>query len=478
MIGNSGRGATVTVAALLLGTPAWAASRLPQARIADAILAALVESSGVPGMGASIWQNGKIVWTGSAGLRDVEARLPVTRETRFRFASVSKLFTVVAAAKLREQGKLDAEAPISSMLPYLPPAWRTITSAQLAAHTAGVPHYQAMDEERGKQHFTTVRAAAAQVVLRPLLAAPGTAYSYSSWGYVLLSAVVEAQAGKPFLDVLANDIAPSLALGPDTTGLSLHQASRAYEFAAHTAVEAPAHDFSYTWGGGGLGGTAPALATFGGRLLGGRPVSRSTLEWMQTPARLADGTLVRDQDYTVGFGWRRSTDLGGRRILHHAGSAIGARSALLLYPEQATAVALLSNASWTSAIEQSAQMLAAPFFPQPSGKTGTACPVRATSHRTWEKDETTAPISRPVQFSVIEGVCTGRIPMPPELAARLAGFPQASAHFLTIVGTDLNGGLSQAALVTPMGAYPMISLGSGRFQAQFGEQSRLTIQFE
>ncbi len=424
---NWGGLASGAAGALLASTPA-AASDMPQAaRISDAILAALLESSGVPGMAASIWQDGRIVWIGSAGLRDMGAGLPVTKDTRFRFASVSKLFAATAAAKLREQGKLDVDAPVSSHIPYLPQGWPIITTAQLAAHTAGIPHYQDMDENRGMRHFNSVREAVALVAGRPLISTPGAAYSYSSWGYVLLSAVVEAQAGKPYLDVVAQDLAPGLAIGPDATGTADHQASKAYEFVDHIAREAPAHDFSYTWGGGGLAGTAPALAAFGGRVVSGSLVSGATLEWMAKPASLTNGTTVSERDYTVGFGWRRSTDVRGRRILHHAGSAIGARSALVLYPEQTTAIGLLSNAGWTSAIDTSAQALAAPFLPQPR-KGAKPCPVEVTSHHAWDDKEDAVAKRGTARFAIVNGVCIGRISVPARLAARLQGFHSGLRH--------------------------------------------------
>ena len=474
---NWGGLASGAFGALLASTPATASDTAQAARISDAILAALVESSGVPGMGASIWQDGRIVWIGSAGLRDVDGGLPVTKDTRFRFASVSKLFAATAAARLREQGKLDVDAPISSLIPYLRQGWPTVTTAQLAAHTAGIPHYQSLDESRGTRHFNSVRDAVALVAGRPLLAAPGAAYSYSSWGYVLLSAVVEAQAGKPFLNIVAQDIAPGLAIGPDATGSAAQQASKAYEFVDHLAREAPAHDFSYTWAGGGLGGTAPALAAFGGRVLSGGLVSAATLQWIEKPARLTDGTAAGERDYTVGFGWRRSTDVQGRRILHHAGAAIGARSAVLLYPDQSMVVGLLSNASWTSAIELSARTLAAPFLPQQHGKSARACPVKVASHQVWENNEGAARKGGTARFAVVNGVCIGRIPVPASLAARFGGFPQRTALHLTIIGTDHAGGLSSAALVTPMGAYQLMPIGGGRYQARFDEKSSLTLRF-
>src|SRR3546814_17706682 len=82
---------------------------------------------------------------------------------------------------------------------------------------------------------------------------------------------------------------------------------------------------------------------------------------MWTPTRLIDGSAVADRDDLIGFGWRIGSDSNGERIVHHAGVAIGARSALLLYPDRGESVSLLSTAVWGSDIKATAAMLAMPF---------------------------------------------------------------------------------------------------------------------
>ncbi|MDQ3040033.1 MAG: beta-lactamase family protein, partial [Pseudomonadota bacterium] len=160
-------------------------------RVSNLILSALVGTNGVPGMGASVWRNGDVAWTGSAGYRDLDLKRPVDANTIFRLASVSKLFAATAAAKLREQGSLNVEAPVRSIVGYLPDRWPAITSAQLAAHTSGIPHYQTADANRGGHRFATVREAVGVFQDRDLLFTPNKSYHYSSYGYTLLTAVVE-----------------------------------------------------------------------------------------------------------------------------------------------------------------------------------------------------------------------------------------------------------------------------------------------
>lgn len=471
---NLGRRAAMALAcATMLLARAAAAAPAPPERVADAILAALVESNGVPGMGAALWQDGRLRWRGSAGFSDLAQRRPVSGDTQFRLASVSKLFAVTAAAQLREQGRLDVHGPISSILPWVPPGWPPISTAQLAAHTAGIPHYQDIDAGLGSRHYNSVREAAGLVTGRALLTPPGTAYSYSSWGYVLLSAVVEAAAGTAYLDVLARKVTKGLAIGPDATSPDNPAAATPYEFVDHVIRPAKPHDYSYTWGGGGLFGTAPAVAQFGGRLLDGSLVSPATLAWLTTPALLADGTPVREREYTIGFGWRHHRDQDGRPLLHHAGNAIGARSALVLYPQERAAISLLSNASWVASIEQTAQMLAAPFLPPPATP-AMPCPLAATTQQAWYGD---AASQGAVRFAMIDGICVGELPIPPNLAARFDNYLQRRATRLTIIGIDAAGGLARAALVTPMGAFDLRPTGDGRYRADFSATSHILLKF-
>lgn len=467
---------TALLVTALSGMPAQAGGETDEARasrISDAILTALVESNGVPGMGAAVWRDGRIVWSGSAGFRNIDAGAPVTNETVFRFASVSKLFAATAAARLREQGRLDVEAPIGAIVPYLSTRWAPMTTAQLASHTAGIPHYQDVDMDRGGRRFGSVQEAAGIFRDRDLLFLPGARYSYSSWGYVLLSAVIEEAAGETYLEHIAREITRGLAIGPDRTGAGDPAVSIAYEFVDDGVRPAADHDYSYTWAGGGFGGTAPALAEFGGRVIAGRLLSRESLDWMLTPATLTDGTAAAEREFPVGFGWRTGRDADGRALAHHAGVTSGARSALVGYPDHDLAVSLLSNASWTSSIEQSAQMIAAPFLPADPTPEISPCPTDSISYEAWFDDVRSEGEAR---FALMDGLCIGQIAAPQALADFVDRFPQRDAASLTIVGVDLNGGLSRGALVTPIGVFDLRAQGDGGYRARFSETRALTLR--
>lgn len=448
------------------------------ARRADLILDSLVEINGVPGMAGSVWKDGGIIWTGAAGYADVEAGRPADGDTIFRLASVSKLFTVMAAGRLRDQGRLDLDAPVRSLLPWLPDRWPDISARQLAAHTSGMPHYQTVDADRGGTRYASVRDAVDLFQDRDLLAVPGQAYEYSSWGFVLISAEVEAAAGTPFLDYLKAEITPGLEIGPDATDSDNPHASRAYAFADSRFLPAPPHDFSYSWGGGGLGATAPAVAAWGGRVLEGRVVTRETFEWMQQPMPLNAGGVAAADGYEVGFGWRAARDADGRRLAHHAGVAVGARSSLVLYPDQGAATAVLSNALWVASIDVTAQMLAASFLPVERDGPVIECPVGAARYTgTWGE----AGIEGEARFEVREGICVGDLAIASGNAFgdMLNGQPQGDSSTLKVIGVEAGAGLGRAALVTPIGVYDLRGDGDGAWRSPLGGGARsLTIRID
>jgi serine beta-lactamase-like protein LACTB len=444
---------------------------------ADRLLAELVAQNGVPGMGAAVWQDGRIVWRGSAGYRDLAAGSPVDADTVFRLASVSKLITVAAAAQLAESGKLDLDAPVATLWNGGNPDWAPFTLRQLAAHTAGLPHYQAQDRDRGGRHYPSTREAVGIFRDRPLLSAPGSSYSYSSWGYTLISAVVEARAGQPFLDYVAEQVTPGLTIVPDATHSGNADASRAYALDGRgRPVEAERHDYSYTWGGGGFGATPSALAEFGGRMQRGQVVPAARFRDMLEPARLNDGREVRGDgdDYAVGFGWRTLTDIDGRLRAQHAGNTLGARSSLVTWPElpraEQTAAALLSNMEWTSSIDQSAAMLAAPFQAVPAGLVPADCPLDA--HR-FEGRHRGQPARGAASFALQNGVCTGRLVPEGELKAYFDNFPQKDVEALRVIGLYPGQGLARAALVTPIGIYDLRAQADGSFVARLGANAEL-----
>src|SRR5205823_229375 len=99
-------------------------------------------SGDVPGTSVLVLRDGRIVHRAGYGLADLEAHVPVTPQTNFRLASMSKQFTAAAIEILARRGTLSYDDPITRFLPTLPAYARNITIRQLLTHSSGLLDYE------------------------------------------------------------------------------------------------------------------------------------------------------------------------------------------------------------------------------------------------------------------------------------------------------------------------------------------------
>jgi CubicO group peptidase (beta-lactamase class C family) len=150
----------------------------------------------VPGAALLVLKDGKPLLRKGYGLANLEQHTPVTPQTDFRLASVSKQFTAAAILLLAEDGKLSLDDPVRHWLPSLPAANGKVTLRQLLDHTGGLIDYEDLIPPGQTAQLND------QDVLRMLSAtpnsyfAPGSSYRYSNSGYVLLGLVVEKASGQ------------------------------------------------------------------------------------------------------------------------------------------------------------------------------------------------------------------------------------------------------------------------------------------
>ncbi len=295
----------------------------------------------IPGMAVAVVRNGGVALVQTFGLADLENNVPVTRQTMFRFASVSKPITAVAIMQLVEAGHLSLDATMPSLGLEVPAHLSSITVRQVLAHQSGLRHYQPRAGHEPLQHFTTLTEAFAAHSADPLAFAPGTRFSYSTYGYVALGCALESATGNIFL----NQVRSRVFLPAD---MSNARADHLYEIIPQRARgyflsrngqwrnSEPA-DNSGKIPGGGFIGTIDDLAAFAAALQNDKLVSAATRETMWTPQKLTDGTAT---DYALGW---HVIAKNGHREVYHSGSQASASSFLYLQPEQHVAVAVLSN---------------------------------------------------------------------------------------------------------------------------------------
>src|SRR2546428_3449985 len=155
----------------------------------------------IAGLQVAVGVDGKLVWSEGFGYADVARKVPVTAETQFRIGSVSKPLTAAALALLYERGKLDLDAPVQRYVPSFPDKGYPIPTRQLAGHLAGIRHYRG-DEFVLHRRFGSVAEGLTIFQDDSLLFPPGTRFSYSSYGWNLISAVIQGAPGAGLLQVL------------------------------------------------------------------------------------------------------------------------------------------------------------------------------------------------------------------------------------------------------------------------------------
>jgi len=316
---------------------------------------------GSPGLSAAVAVNGKIVWAEGLGEADLESHVPVSQDTRFRVGSLSKLLTAAAAARLVEDGRLELDAPVQRYVPGFPDKGQPITARQLAGHLAGIRHYTPADFLLPLKRYPRLADGLEIFQGDPLLHLPGSAYSYTSYGYNLLGAVVEGAGGKEFLAVVDELVSRPLGLAATTADVPekiVEHRARPYRRGADGIENERPIDSSYKWPSGGYLSTASDLVRFGSAHLADGFLKPETRALLFTSQKTAAG-----EETGVGIGWRIGKEkTTGRRFYHHGGSIEGGRAFLLLLPEEGVAVAILANLSRAEFAEAEALKLAELFI--------------------------------------------------------------------------------------------------------------------
>jgi serine beta-lactamase-like protein LACTB len=336
----------LTLSVLSLAQQLDIGSRIP---LIEKMIAEEMEKNSIPGVAVAIAKDGKLIYSKGFGFADLENKVPFTAQTVSRIGSISKTFTALAAMQLVEQGKLNLDAEVQTYVPTFPKKSAPITIRQLLCHQSGIRHYKPGGNEMlSNIHYVTVESALAIFKDDPLLNEPGEKYSYTTYGYNLLSRAVETASGESFTDYVQKHIVDPLGLKQTYFDNRIkiipgraHFYTRATNFSP--VINVPQVDQSNKWGGGGLLSTVEDLIKYGVSYDSEKLAKRGTIEQMWTSQKTKAGNPT-----AYGLGWNIATDQGKRRV-EHSGGSMGATSILTKYPEQGLIIAALVNCDHFSA---------------------------------------------------------------------------------------------------------------------------------
>lgn len=284
---------------------------------------------------------GKTLLDKGYGLADPETGTPNTPLTAFQIASISKQFNAALILLLQERGALSVHDRIAPWLPRCPDAWQPITIHHLLSHTSGIGHW------RDLPNFNLYQPMARDDLIRvfqrePLKFQPGSGWSYSSPGYVLLAHIVEQVTGERYASVLAEAIFRPLGL--DRTGAGNNPPGQG-ERASPCSKGEPRASFELDTVGIGTGdiwSTTGDMARWDEALAAQKLLSAESTRAMFAPHAAVPEDAPGLTDVRYGYGWYQA-QFGGHAIVHHPGDNAGFQAINVMVPDDDALVVVLAN---------------------------------------------------------------------------------------------------------------------------------------
>jgi CubicO group peptidase (beta-lactamase class C family) len=289
-------------------------------------------------------KKGQIIYKKAFGMADREWNIPITIDSKFKIASLSKSFTALAVLQLVQEGKIRLDGTIKDYIPdYSGRAGDSITIRNLLTHTSGIRSNLEPKEELVQQRlYHTLRDMVKYAESADLLFKPGTKFGYSNFGYNILAYIVEIVTGKPFHIVLKEKIfdpAGMINSSQYDNNLVEKKLVKGYEYKLlYGYRNADFVDASLTVGPGGLISTAGDLELFDRAMYSQKLLSNKYLAWIFTPNKPGN----------YGYGWFISKKaLPGNNdsiiIADHAGSIDGFGSYMARIMSDSLFVVVLKN---------------------------------------------------------------------------------------------------------------------------------------
>ncbi len=291
-------------------------------------------------------KNGLPVFTAAHGYANLDHHVPNKLDTRFNLGSMNKMFTAVAVAQLVEAGKLSFDDAIVEHIPDYPneEVARSVTVHQLLTHTSGLGNYWTPEFQRtSKELFREVADYLPLFVDQPLLFEPGSAWSYSNSGFMVLGLIIERVSGQSYFDYVREHMyEPAGMIHTDAYELDGVVPNHAVGYTRQGSRDGELRNnlFLHVVKGGPAGGgysTVEDLLRFSRALLDHKLLSPEMTRRVLESKVETDGAKR-----TYGYGFRNLFE-NGQRVVGHSGGFSGINAYLDIYPELGYTVAVMSN---------------------------------------------------------------------------------------------------------------------------------------
>lgn len=328
----------------------------------DQLVTQSMQALNMPGYCLAIIKDGNVVFQKPYGFADINQRRPVTNQTVFGLASLTKTFTAICLLSLVDKGLIHLDDPLGKYVRDLSPQYQNLTIRQLASMTAGVPKVVPQEVEWRNQLPILDKL--------PLQFEPGSQFLYSNFSYRLLGSVITNVTKKDYLEVVRETILNPLQMNTTATTVIMDKYGIVATAYGDNNGRGPLRQIEYknpevSFSAGMLASTSDDLVQYVFGLLSRKMLSPQAYQtlWYTRPP------LTTGAPSPWAFGWSASKKekMGGQYVIAMNGGTPGVASSIILFPESNSAVISLSNLR-KPPVYQIAQKVAAIMFAPPSAQ--------------------------------------------------------------------------------------------------------------
>jgi CubicO group peptidase (beta-lactamase class C family) len=311
----------------------------------DSYIAQQMREQKIPGLALAVLLDGRVIKAQGYGYADLEFRAPVTPETMFESGSIGKQFTATGIMMLVEEGKIGLEDNITKYFPDAPAKWNDITIRDLLSHESGIKNYTDGQDVNFRKDYTEDELLKIAESL-PLDFPPGSDWSYSNTGYVVLGILIHKVSGEFYGDFLHERIFAPLGMKTRLISESDVIPNRAsgYQLVNHQWKNQDwVSPTLNTTADGSLYFTALDLAKWDAALNTARLLKQSSADQMWTIQKLESGpNQGKPNKGNYGFGWFINS-MNGHRLIEHGGAWQGFTDSICRYVDDKLTVIVLTN---------------------------------------------------------------------------------------------------------------------------------------
>jgi CubicO group peptidase (beta-lactamase class C family) len=313
---------------------------------------------------ALVAENGKVTYKGGFGMANMEWNVPNTPDTKFRLGSITKQFTATAILQLVEQGKIKLDAKLSDYLPdYRKDIGDKVTIHHLLTHTSGIPSYTGQPGffENVSRNPYKVDDFVKKYASGDLEFEPGSKYTYNNSGYFLLGAIVERVTGKPYEQVLKENIFDPLGMkntGYDHHATIITKRASGYSKTPDGYSNALYLDMSIPYAAGSLYSTVEDLYLWDQALYADKLLSAQSKALMYKPflQNYAYGWIVMNASF-------KQNDQPVE-VIRHGGGINGFSTTIVRFPKEKNLIVMLDNTGGGS-LDRISESIAKILYNQP-----------------------------------------------------------------------------------------------------------------